>query len=130
MPGAKHVRNGCGAVRPYLYVTPDMIEFVQSVFGAVVEERHDMPNGSHVECKVGDSSFVLEVADTFPSHVEVTVASVYLYVTDVDAVYAAALEAGAESIAPPEDKPYAERQCGIKDLSGNTWWIATFTGAP
>jgi uncharacterized glyoxalase superfamily protein PhnB len=35
-------------------------------------------------------------------------------------------EAGAEEIAPPEDKPYGERTAGVKDGFGNTWWIATY----
>jgi PhnB protein len=25
-----------------------------------------------------------------------------------------------------EDKPYAERQCGVRDAFGNVWWIATY----
>jgi PhnB protein len=36
------------------------------------------------------------------------------------------MEAGAEEVAPPEDKPYGERVAGVKDSFGNTWWIATY----
>lgn len=50
----------------------------------------------------------------------------YVYVPDVDTVYARALESGATSIAPPTDKPYRERQCGFIDAGENTWWVATF----
>ncbi len=39
---------------------------------------------------------------------------------------ARALEAGAASITPPEVKPYRERQCGVQDSFGNTWWISTY----
>jgi PhnB protein len=53
-------------------------------------------------------------------------ASVYVYVSDVDAAYGRAMEAGAEEVAPPEDKPYGERVAGVKDSFGNTWWIATY----
>ena len=42
-----------------------------------------------------------------------------------DAVYRRALEAGAESLYAPEDKPYGERQGGVKDPAGNLWFIAT-----
>ena len=59
---------------------------------------------------------------------EITTASVYVYVTDVDAAYDKALAAGATSIAAPEDKPYDERQCGVKDSFGNTWWISAYLG--
>ena len=35
------------------------------------------------------------------------------------------MDAGAESIAAPEDKPYGERGCGFRAF-GNTWWVATY----
>jgi PhnB protein len=70
---------------------------------------------------------VLEVCD--PAYPTATIASVYVYVDDVDAAYKRAIEAGATSIAAPEDKPYEERACGVKDTFGNIWYIATFTGS-
>lgn len=124
-----HIRDGFGAVRPYLYARPDMIDFAQSVFGASILASHDTPTGAHVEACIEDSVFILETATEFPPQVTPTLASVYLYVKDVDDVYAKALAAGAESISAPEDKPYDERQCGIKDLFGNTWWVSTYLGA-
>ena len=120
------IRDGHGAVRAYLYADAGMPEFVEEAFGAKILARHEMPNGAHVEAMIEDSVFVLEAADEFPAGVTPTVASVYLYVKDVDAVYAKALELGATSISAPEDKPYDERQGGIKDAFGNTWWIATY----
>ena len=41
--------------------------------------------------------------------------------------YRRALDAGAETIAAPEDKPYGERGCGFRAF-GNTWWVATYWG--
>lgn len=125
----KHIRDGRGALRPYLFVCPDMIDFVQDVFGAQITARYDSPNGSHVEAVLEDTPFVLEAADSYPEHINVSAGSVYLYVKDVDATYQKAIEAGAKSIAAPEDKPYDERGCGIEDLAGNTWWIATHNDA-
>jgi PhnB protein len=49
-------------------------------------------------------------------------------VPDADAAYARALEKGAVSIFAPEDKPYEERQAGVRDAYGNTWWISTWLG--
>ncbi|MGK0221374.1 MAG: PhnB protein, partial [Limisphaerales bacterium] len=46
----------------------------------------------------------------------------------VDAAFAPEKSFGATAISPPEDKPYQERQCGIKDSFGNTWWISNFAG--
>jgi uncharacterized glyoxalase superfamily protein PhnB len=51
--------------------------------------------------------------------------TLYLYVEDADAVYQAALDAGAESLMPPTDMFYGDRHGGVKDPSGNIWWIAT-----
>ena len=70
---------------------------------------------------------VLEVG-TFPAHVKPTPASVYVYVADVDRAYRLALDAGATSVAAPDDKRYQERAAGVKDSFGNIWYIATYTG--
>ena len=123
--GAGYVRHGVGTVRPYLYGNVDLIEFVQQVFGAVELERFEFgPRCFHVEAAIGDSVVVLEVGDPPPAIA--SPASVYIYVPDVDAAYGRALEAGAEEVSPPEDKPYNERAAGVKDSFGNTWWIATY----
>jgi PhnB protein len=123
--GASYVRHGVGMVRPYLYGNVDLLEFVQQAFGAVELERLAYGLSCfHVEAAIGDSVVVLEVGDPPPA--SAAPASVYVYVPDVDAAFGRALEAGAEEISPPEDKPYHERTAGVKDSSGNTWWIATY----
>ncbi len=61
---------------------------------------------------------VMEVSD--PPHPSAKPASIYVYVDDVDAAYQRALEAGATSIATPENKPYQERAAGVVDSFGNT----------
>ncbi len=127
MPNAtKHIRHGVGSVRPYLYGRLDLLELAKRAFGAVELERLEVGKGFHVEAKIGDSVIVMEVSD--PPHPGGQPASIYVYVEDLDASYAAALAAGATSLAAPEDKPYQERTAGIKDSFGNTWWIATYTG--
>jgi PhnB protein len=123
--GASYVRHGVGTVRPYIYGNADLIEFIQEVFGAVELERFAFGLSCfHVEAAIGDSVVVLEVGDPPPE--TGAPASVYVYVPDVDAAYGRALEAGAEEISPPQDKPYHERVAGVKDAFGNTWWIATY----
>jgi PhnB protein len=122
--GVSWVRHGRGTVRPFLYGNLDLIEFVEQVFGAVELERLAFgSNGLHVEEAIGDSVVVLEVGDP-PPHMAAP-ASVYVYVANVDAAYGRAMEAGAEEVSPPEDKPYGERVAGVRDAFGNTWWIAT-----
>jgi PhnB protein len=127
MSNNRHIRHGAGSVRPYLYGRLDMLELVKRAFGAVELERLETRNnGFHVEAKIGDSIVVMEACD--PPHPSGKPASIYVYVEDVDAAYQRALEAGAISIAAPEDKPYQERAAGISDSFGNTWWIAMYTG--
>ncbi len=123
--GASYVRHGVGTVRPYVYGNLDLIAFVHQAFGAVELERVAFGARSfHVEAAIGDSVVVLEVGDPPPA--SAAPASIYVYVPDVDAAYGRALEAGAQEISPPEDKPYGERAAGVKDGFGNTWWIATY----
>lgn len=121
-----YIRHGAGAVRAYLYGNADLPEFVEQVFGAEVIERADYDDKSaHVEMRIADSVFVIEAGVT---HETVTRASVYVYVPDVDAAYQHALQLGATSVAEPADKPYGDRNGGVKDSFGNTWWIGTHLG--
>ena len=122
-----HVRHGFGAVRPYVYCPLATLELVRNAFGAEELERHVFgPAAFHVELRIGDGVLVLEASD--PPHPTGFPGSIHLYLPDVDAAYARALELGAEPVAAPEDKPYRERQAGVRDSFGNVWWISTFTG--
>jgi PhnB protein len=121
----KHVRHGFGSARAYVHGHLALWEFVKHAFGAVEIERHEFgPKSFHIEARIGDSVIVLETGD--PPHPEGTPGSLYIYVPDVDDAYRCALEQGATSIAPPEDKPYKERAAGVRDSFGNTWWISTY----
>lgn len=123
---AAHVRQGHGAVRPYLYGPIDLPDFVRQVFDAIELERFEFgPKSFHVEMQVGDSTLVIEAGD-LPQSVKPWRGSVYVYVPDVDAVHARALSLGATLLAAVEDKPYQERQGGFVDAAGNTWWVATY----
>jgi PhnB protein len=122
-----HIRHGAGSVRPYLFGNLDLADLIKRAFDAEELERLPTAGGFHIEARIGDSMVVLEVGN-FPAHIKPTPASIYVYVADVDRAYRRALEAGAISIAAPEDKPYQERAAGVKDSFGNTWYIATYTG--
>ena len=123
----RHIRHGAGWVRPYLYGNLDLADLIKRAFDAEELERLPTAGGFHIEARIGDSMVVLEVG-TFPAHVKPTPASVYVYVADVDRAYRRALDAGATSVAAPEDKRYQERAAGVKDSFGNIWYIATYTG--
>ena len=123
------MRHGQGAVRPYLYGDLSVIDFIEEVFGAELVEKLESGGSSpgfHVEARIGDSMLVLEASDAWSSPKPPQ--SVYVYVEDVDATYAKAMATGAASISEPDQKPYKERACGVRDRFGNTWYIATYTG--
>ena len=121
-----YIRHGFGAVRPYIYGNSDLPEFLREVFGAEEIERADYDDTSaHIEMRIGDSVVVIE---TNVTHETATRGSVYVYVPDVDAAYQRALQLGATSLAEPADKPYLDRNAGVKDSFGNTWWIGTHIG--
>ena len=123
-----HVRHGFGTVRPYLFGPYELPDFLVAVLGAKEIERHEQADrrAAHVELAIGDSALVVEAGVQMPGF-ELTKASVYVYVEDVDSVYKMAIEAGAETITEPEDKPYGERGCGFKAFE-NTWWVSTYLG--
>ena len=76
----------------------------------------------HAELKIGDSIIMIGEAS---GEWKPMPASIALYVENVDATYARALEAGATSIREPANQFYGDRSGGVKDLAGNHWWIAT-----
>lgn len=123
----RHVRNGRGTVRPYVYGPPGLLEFVQRTFDAELVERS--PDGGEVELRIGDSMVALSLGHDFPTEF-VTQASMHVYVEDADASYRRALEAGATPVSAPEDKPYQERLGAVRDDFGNVWFISTYQGAP
>jgi PhnB protein len=120
-----HIRNGMGAVRPYVYGPPELLDFVERTFGAEIVERSS--DGSEVELRLGDSMIALSLGERFPANGG-TRGSIVVYVEDVDATYGRALDAGATAIAAPEDKPYRNRAAGVRDVFGNRWWISTYLG--
>src|SRR5215475_11157306 len=111
-----HVHKGFGVVRPYLHGPADLPAFLQKTFNAVELERNE--DGPTL-LQIGDSLLWIEAGD-LPPHVSPWVGSIYVYVEDVDTVYGRAIQLGAKSISPPEDKPYNERQAGFVDAGGNT----------
>lgn len=117
---------GSSTVTPYLCVSDvgQLIEFLQRTFDAKEQYRTTLPNGAimHAQVKIAESSVMM---GQVPQDYKAMVGMLYVYVTDVDAVYGRAMEAGATSIAGPADQFYGDRVAAVKDPSGNQWWIAT-----
>jgi len=75
----------------------------------------------HAEVKIGDSVVMLSEAMNEPP----VQGSLFLYVKDVDAVYAKALEAGGTALMKPENMFWGDRFARVKDPFGNLWGMAT-----
>jgi uncharacterized glyoxalase superfamily protein PhnB len=88
---------------------------------------HKTPEGRvlHSTMRIGNATLEIDEAhgeyQPKPCHL-------HIYVPDTDATYAQALRTGAISLNEPYDAPYGDRAAGVKDLFGNTWFIATYLG--
>lgn len=123
---AKPIPDGFRTLTPCLFGNdaPKLIDFLKAAFDGVVTFRIDRPDGSlmHAEMRVGDSMLMVdEATEPFGP----MPASIYMYVTDCDTVYEKALKAGGESVFPMMTLPSGQRYGGVKDPSGNIWWVAT-----
>ncbi|MFN8018873.1 MAG: VOC family protein [Acidimicrobiales bacterium] len=120
---------------PYLAVdgAADAIAFYCDVFG--FEQRGDVmtaPDGRIGHAELVHDGSVLMVADEWPEVEAVGPTTIggspvqlHLYVEDVDAVYAAAVQSGAVSQREPEDQFYGDRTAAVLDPWGHRWSLAT-----
>ena len=117
------------SVSPYLIVdgASGTIAFLERVFGAVELRRFPDASGRlmHAEVRIDDT--VVMLADSTESWPPVP-SYVHVYVSDVDAVFKRALEAGGTSVQQPVQKDDDDKRGGVKDAGGTTWWIATKVG--
>jgi PhnB protein len=126
----------------YRRVTPSLVvqgaakalEFYTDVFGATERMRFPAPGGTiaHAEIQIGDSVVMVEDEDPHrgtkappASGLAGTPVSQFIYVEDVDAVVARAVELGATLQRAPEDQFYGDRDGSIVDPFGHCWIIAT-----
>ena len=121
---AKADRADYQTITPYLTVKrpEQLIDFVKDVFGAVeVFRTTGSAGGLHAEVIIGDSKLMIGGMDT----VEEIPTALHVYLSDADAAYQRGLDAGATSLEAPVDQFYGDREAGVKDPTGNVWWIAT-----
>jgi PhnB protein len=128
------VPEGYHTVTPYLAVedASAAIDFYKRAFGAKERGRMSGPDDMvmHAELEIGDSLVML--SDPFPQastkppkELGGTSVSVFLYVDDIDALYKRAVDAGATSVAEPDDMFWGDRFGAVQDPFGHTWTIAT-----
>lgn len=127
--GARHVPEGLRTVTPYLHPerAEPVIAFMKRAFGAQEIAKYASPQGivHHAQVRIGDA--VIEMGEAQGKYQPMPT-RFYLYVPNADAAYQRAIDAGATSIAPPEDQPYGDRVGGVKDVFGYQWFMATLIG--
>ena len=129
---AKAVPEGYHTITPSL--TSDdaaaTIEWYKKALGAEELSRSVGPEGKvmHAELKIGDSRFMMNdvmMGAKGPKDFGGSPASLWLYVTDCDALFNRAVSAGAEVRMPLADQFWGDRGGAIADPAGYTWWIST-----
>jgi PhnB protein len=121
-----YLPEGYGTLFPYFIVSDaeEFVTFLKNVFDAT-EVGRTVLNGriANVRIRVGTSTFMISEASAEGLHA--TKAAYYIYVEDTDKTFAKALSHGATKIFDPMNMPYQDRQGGVVDPFGNTWWIST-----
>ena len=127
--------EGYTTLTPFLVCSPatEAIRFYEEVFGATVVSRMDGPGDTvmHAELDLGDGrlqlsdpneQYGLVVPDRSSDAVS---GSTCIYVADVDAVFAKAVERGATVREKPDTFVTGDRFASIYDPFGHRWAVMT-----
>ena len=107
------------------------IDFYKKAFGAKEISRMLMPHGglAHAELRIGDSPIMLgdempEMGASAPQTVGGTSVHIFLYVPNVNKVFAQAVKAGATVEMPLGDQFWGDRFGKLSDPFGHKWSLA------
>lgn len=128
------IPEGFTSLTPYLIVHdgPAALAWYPRAFGAQERFRMPGPDGriGHAELQLGNARFML--ADEFPEMdakspraLGGSPMNLMVYVEDVDAAFARAVEAGATVRFPVKDQFYGDRSGTVLDPFGYQWTLAT-----
>jgi PhnB protein len=121
------------AVSPHLVVddAAAAIDFYVKAFDAVEYGRVPGPDGRLIHAALNVNGSMVLLNDDFPEHsggksmtpraLGGTPVTIHLTVTDVDAKYQKAVDAGATVIAPLEDQFWGDRYGIVRDPFGHQW---------
>lgn len=126
--------HGMNVLSPHLVCdgAAEAIDFYKKAFGAEEMIRLPGPDGKlmHASVKICGSSVMLVDANKdygllSPKALNGSPVTIHLFVADVDAFVARAVEAGAVVAMPVEDMFWGDRYGVIIDPFGHHWSIAT-----
>jgi uncharacterized glyoxalase superfamily protein PhnB len=134
MPAVKPIPEGFHSVTPHLICAgaADAIAFYKKAFNAVELLRFPMPDGRlmHACIRIGDANVMLvdempEWGALGPKSLKGSPVTIHLFVVDVDAFVARAVDAGATITMPIADAFWGDRYGKIEDPFGHHWSVAT-----
>ena len=110
-------------------------DFLVSVLGFTSAGLVEDGSGEviHGEVRVGDRRIWLHAAAgglSTPHASGIETAGIVVHVADVDAHFAHAKANGATIVGEPTDADYGQREYGVRDPEGHSWYIATPFAAP
>ncbi len=128
--------DGYTTLTPFLVCAPaaEAIRFYADVFGATVVQRMDGPDGTVVHAELdlglgrlqlGDPNDAYGLATPTGQEADRASSSTCVYVADVDAVFARAVERGATVREEPATFVTGDRFASIYDPFGHRWAIMT-----
>ena len=130
----KSIPEGYHTATPYICVSgaADAIEFYKKAFDATELMRIPSPDGTigHAEIQIGDSKIMLsdeseDMDFRSPATIGGTPVHIYLYVGDVDRIFAQAIAAGATPMMALEDQFWGDRTGTLVDPFGHRWYVST-----
>jgi PhnB protein len=128
MTNVKPIPDSYPRVSPHLSIAgaARAIDFYKSVFDASERMRMAMPDGTiaHAEIDIGGSIIMIgdEIPggrDPSPQTLGGSPVALFVYVQDVDDVFAKAVAAGAQVVQAPEDHFYGDRVAMLDDPFGH-----------
>lgn len=134
MSKVNKIPEGMHCVTPHLVCdgAANAIEFYKKAFGAT--ELHRLPGEDgklmHAAIRIGDSTVMLvderpEWGLLGPKALKGSPVTIHLYVEDVDAMVAQAVQAGATISMPVADMFWGDRYGTLVDPFGHNWSVAT-----
>ena len=121
-----YIPEGFGTMFPYVVVkdAERFVAFLKSAFDARELGRTQPPGLpiSNARLRIGTTSFMVSSGgEGFAPQPT----SFYLFVENADEAVARAVRHGGKQISQVADMPYGDRQGGVVDPCGNTWWVST-----